>query len=152
MKTLAFFFAAVLLGTVATWSQDEQIKALYERAAPKYREEFNKLVESGSLEPKEAAMQGKEGSLQRKLWLAGYYAAIMEYIEPDTVIRTTEGDRGGKVSPYGYGVKKAYAFGYWHGVLKADPVARKLHGSIVARLLQDDEAEAVRKKGTAPKK
>ena len=152
MKTLAFLFAAFLLGTVATWSQDEQIKALYERAAPNYREEYNKLVESGSLEPKEAEMQGKEGSLQRKLWLAGYYAAIMEYIEPDTVIRTTEGDRGGKVSPYGYGVKKAYAFGYWNGVLKADPVARKLHLSIVAQLLQDDEAEADLKRRTAPKK
>ncbi len=152
MKTLVFLFAAFLLGTVATWSQDEQIKALCERAAPKYREEYNKLVESGSLEPKEAAMQGKEGSLQRKLWLAGYYAAIMEYIEPDTVIKTTESERDGKVSPYGYGVKKAYAFGYWHGVLKADPVARKLHRSILAQLLQDDEAEFVRKRGAAPKK
>ena len=152
MKTLAFLFAAFLLGTVATWSQDEQIKALYERAAPKYREEYNKLVEAGGFEPEEGAMQGKEGSLQRKLWLAGYYAAIMEYIEPDTVIRTTEGDRGGKVSPYGYGVKKAYAFGYWHGVRKVDQVARKLHLSIVAQLLQDDEAEAVLKRRTAPKK
>lgn len=109
-------------------------------------------MESGSLEPKEPAKQGKEGSLQRKLWLAGYYAAIMEYIEPDTVIETTESDRSGKIHPHGYGVKKAYAFGYWTGVLKADPVARKLHGSIVAQLLQDDEAEAARKKGTAPKK
>lgn len=152
MKTLAFLFAAVLFGSAIARSQDEQVKALHERAAPRYREEFNKLVESGSLEPKEPAKQGKEGSLQRKLWLAGYYAAIMEYIEPDTVIRTTEGDRGGKVSPYSYGVKKAYAFGYWNGVLKADPVARKLHGSIVAQLLQDDEAEAVRRKNTAPKK
>jgi hypothetical protein len=61
------------------------------------------------------------------------------------LIETTE--QGGKVSPYGYGVKKAYAFGYWHGVLKADPVARKLHRSIVAQLLQDDEAEAVRRNG-----
>ena len=95
-------------------------------------------------------MQGKEGSLQRKLWLAGYYSAIMEYIEPDTVIETTE--QGGKVTPHGYGVKKAYAFGYCHGVLKADPVARKLHRSILAQLLRDDEAEAVRKRGPAPKK
>ena len=152
MKNLAFLFAALLLTSAIAWSKDEQVKALYERAAPNYREEFNKLVESGSLEPKEAAMQGKEGSLQRKLWLAGYYAAIMEYIEPDAVIQTTESERGGKVSPYGYGVKNAYAFGYWHGVLKADPVARKLHRSIVAQLLQDDEAEAARKKDTAPKK
>ena len=150
MKILAFIFGTFLLGTVATWSQDVQIKALYERAAPKYREEYNKLVESGSLEPKEPAMQGKEGSLQRKLWLAGYYSAIMEYIEPDTVIETTE--QGGKVTPHGYCVKKAYAFGYCHGVLKADPVARKLHRSILAKLLRDDEAEAVRKRGPAPKK
>ena len=150
MKTLAFLFAAVLFGSTIAWSQDEQVKALYERAAPKYREEYNKLVESGSLEPKEAAMQGKEGSLQRKLWLPGYYSAIMEYIEPDTVIETTE--QGGKVTPHGYGVKKAYAFGYCHGVLKADPVARKLHRSILAQLLQDDETEAVRKRGPAPKK
>ena len=152
MKTLLFIFALILLNPLIGLSQDEQIKALYERAAPKYREEYNKLVESGSLEPKEAEMQGKEGSLQRKLWLAGYYAAIMEYIEPDTVIETTEFDRSGKIHPHGYGVKKAYAFGYWNGVLKADPVARKLHVSIVAQLLQDDEAEAARKKDTAPKK
>lgn len=152
MKTLAFLFATFLLSSTIVWSQDEQLKALYERAAPNYREEFNKLVESGSLEPKEPAKQGKEGSLQRKLWLAGYYAAMMEYIEPDTVIQTPESERSGKVSPYGYGVKKAYAFGYWHGVLKADPVARKLHRSIVAQLLQDDEAEAALRKNTAPKK
>lgn len=152
MKTLAFLFATFLLSSTIVWSQDEQLKALYERAAPNYREEFNKLVESGSLEPKEPAKQGKEGSLQRKLWLAGYYAAMMEYIEPDTVIQTPESERSGKVSPYGYGVKKAYAFSYWHGVLKADPVARKLHRSIVAQLLQDDEAEAALRKNTAPKK
>lgn len=149
MKTLPFIFAALLLGTVATWSQDEQIKSLHERAAPKYREEYNKLVESGSMEPKEAAMRGKEGSLQRKLWLAGYYAAIMEYMEPDTVIQKPE--QGSKVTPHGFGVKKAYAFGYWHGVLKAGPTARKLHRSIVAQLLQDDEAEAARKKDAALK-
>ena len=150
MKTLLFIFAVFLLSPSIGLSQSEQVKALYERAAPKYREEYNKLVESGSLEPKEPAKQGKEGSLQRKLWLAGYYAAIMEYIEPDTVIETTE--QGGKVTPHGYGVKKAYAFGYWHGVLKADPVARKLHRSILAQLLQDDEAEADLKRRTAPKK
>ena len=56
------------------------------------------------------------------------------------------------MTPHGYGVKKAYAFGYCHGVLKADPVARKLHRSILAQLLRDDEAEAVRKRGPAPKK
>ncbi len=88
--------------------------------------------------------------MQRKLWLAGYYSAIMEYIEPDTAIEKPE--QGGKVTPHGFGVKKAYASGYWHAVLKADPVARKLHRSIVAQLLQDDEAEAVRKKAKLPSK
>ncbi len=172
MKTLAFLFVALLLGSAIARSQDEQLKALCERAAPKYREEYSKLVESGSLEPDEAALQlkadfssaafqhfleldqavmrGKVSSLQRKLYLAGYYSAVMEYIEPDCLISSPRSKLPEMVSSYG--AQKAYALGYLNGLRKAAPAAHDLLASIMRQLLEDDEAEAVLKRGPAPKK
>lgn len=171
MKTLAFLFAAFLFGSAIARSQDEQLKALCERAAPKYREEYLKLVESGALEPDETALQveadfssaafehfrdldqaemlGKVTSLQRKLYLAGYYSAVLEYIDPDCLISSPRSKLPDTVSSCG--VQKAYALGYLHGFRKAAPVAHDLLASIMRQLLEDEEAEAIRKRGTAPK-
>lgn len=171
MRTPVLIFATVLLSSTIVRSQDEQLKALCQRAAPKYREEFNKLVESGSLEPDEATLQVKAdfsseafqhrleldqagmlhtvSPLQRRLYLAGYYSAVMEFIEPDTSLSPPRSKLPDTVSSYG--VQKAYALGYLHGSSRAAPVAHDLLASIMRQHLENDEAEAARKNNTAPK-
>jgi hypothetical protein len=147
MKTLRL--ATLLLLAIASpgRSKDKEtnkaLEALFARATPIYQEEFNKLVEAGEFEPKlNAKSRWKEGTLQGKLYLAGYYSAVMSYMEP-SIFKERE-EVGGLVEPYGYGAKLSYAFGWWAGLKRVDPVARKLHRQIVAKLLEEDEKAAAK--------
>ena len=160
MKTL--FLATALLLAIASpgWSEDKvtdkELLALYERAAPIYQKEFNKLVEAGEFEPKlDKESRWKEGTLERKLWLAGYYSAVMSYMEPSEFRGKPEATGTGY--PAGPGVKLSYNFGWREGIRRTAPVATKLHTQIVAKLLQEDDKAAAKARQdkqppSAPKK
>jgi hypothetical protein len=153
MKTL--FLSTVLLLAIASpgWSEDKEtdkaLQALYERAAPIYQEEFNKLVEAGEFEPKlDAKSRWKEGTLERKLYLAGYYSAVVSYMDPSDFREKPE--ETGRGQPAGPGVKLFYNFGWLAGIRKTEPVARKLHTQIVAKLLGEKDAADSKNRDNPP--
>ena len=146
MKALCLATALLLATASPGWSEekdketDKELQALFERAAPIYKQEFNKLVEAGELEPNLVGTRWKEGTLERKLWLAGYYSAVMSYMEPSSFIGKPEDS--GRGYPARSVVNTYYNMCWLSGVRKTEPVARKLHRETLAKLLQEDEAAA----------
>ncbi|MCW1886085.1 hypothetical protein OKA04_15205 [Luteolibacter flavescens] len=146
MKQLILAATIFLSASATGWSEekdaepDDSLESLYERALPIYQEEFNRWVEAGKLDPDPVPERWKEGSLPHKLWMAGYYSAVMSYMEPS--ILKDKARAGGIVEPQGFGVKLSYSFGWWAGINRVDPIARKLHLEILAGLLSEDDKTA----------
>lgn len=152
MKLPAILTACILLMpfSVSAQDNDDDIKALEEATAKEYVEKFNGIIKSGTLDPPADQGDGKPDSLERRLWSAGYYSAVVELLEP---AKAREARDPGLVYPFGRGVGIHRSFGYIAGQRAACEMARELFMSIYTRRLGELDARlAAREKSKKPSK
>jgi len=145
-------FAAIAILAVASYGEPDALSKLNENAAPVYRQQYHKMLESGELEPRgeEIPQHFAKDSPERRYWLAGYLSALVEYINPKCVTDRTE--PSGIVDFAGGGAERWYAEGHHRGMIKADRIARPLYKKIVVGILNLSDEESARRQKQQKKK
>lgn len=132
---------------------DEAFAAAEEAAQKAYAEKYNELIESGKLEPKADELPGKPDSLERRLWLAGYYTAVVELADPAKA-KTFKGFGTCEGSLLPGGPKGYHSKGYIAGQHATCEMAHELYLKIWSQHIGEMDArfasEQTKKKATGP--
>lgn len=130
LLTTAFVFALPLFPLSAE-TEEEAIEAANKAAQKAYVEKYNELIESGKLDPPPDELPGKPDSLERRLWMTGYYSAVMELLEPAKAEAARDPGRGHNF--FSKGARGYYRRGYIAGQRATCEMANELYSKIRAQ-------------------
>lgn len=136
---LAACILAMPLFPLSAETEEEAIEATGKAAEKGYVEKYDELIESGKLDPPVDKLPGKPDSLERRLWMAGYYSAVVELLKPAKAEAAREpGPHAGNFlnsDPQGF-----YSRGYISGQRAANEVAHDLFVKIRAQRMGEVDA------------